>query len=536
MDNQAIFVGVGGTGCKCLESMVHVVAAGLLKADCELLFIDQDKNNFCTGRARRVADTYQKLRKALDGSAEGVAPGQAFAASLRVRGDVLQPLPKNQETLETAFSVAHDPRAEPGGFDDAWLMRALFTERERADPMNNGFRARPAVGSAAYAISIAKARARSEASAMWPHIEAAVQEAIGRNSSRIDVVLFGSIFGGTGAAGLPSLGRKLREFARAKGAGKIHVAASLMLPYYFVTPPSGVADPYGPVPSGQVRLALDHYHRLMKGEDAQRPFDSIYLAGLEQLIELPYDTEGGGGMQDNAQLVPELVSALGAAHFVNSPPQPMAVHYSLREHANRMTLRDLPSAGTETPPGDALVDLLRFGLAYLCAYQPILWRMVRGQGSLDDYPFIRNYISSSQLKAAGQAFDEARIYFQELLSWAAAIEAHVPGRRITAGAPIYDRVAIRLFASEFFSESDTAEAKPHLKFGMNGAEADPPSSLVGEQIREVKAAFRALVADDSDLEMYTVLERLASHSFHRGARGAPHLLTALYRASRIGAR
>ncbi|MEL6362723.1 MAG: hypothetical protein AAFR21_16730, partial [Pseudomonadota bacterium] len=68
MADRAILVGIGGTGCKCLESMVHVIAAGLVQPECEMIFIDQDRANFCTGRAQRVAKTYSELQIGLGGS------------------------------------------------------------------------------------------------------------------------------------------------------------------------------------------------------------------------------------------------------------------------------------------------------------------------------------------------------------------------------------------------------------------------------------------------------------------------------------
>lgn len=527
MVNRAIFVGVGGSGCKCLESLVHVAAAGLLPIDGDLVFVDQDKSNFCTTRALRVAENYQELGRWL-GRSDTSGTG-ALHARLRVEPDVLPPLPEVWETLQAAFSVAGDPRADAHDFDDAWLMRALFTRAERTDSMNNGFRARPAVGSAAYSLSVARPYE------MWRRLAELLDEERHSSPRQVEVVLFGSIFGGTGAAGLPSLGRMLRNHAKSTPGLQLRVSAILLLPYYYVTPPEGERRPYGPVPSGQVRLALDHYVSLL-ADPTTRPFDTVYLAGLDRRIELPYDPKGGGAGQDNPPLAPELVAALGAAHLCANSQVERAAFYCVREKATVMTLRDLPAVGGNLPePGEAFANLVRCGIAYLSAYYPILWHAARGKASVSDYSFLRSLITRRTLLSDVKAFDLARIYFQNFLTWAAALEMHDPGLEIGGAPSREERVSVDFFDADNFADFQGApKPKVSLKFGMNGAEADPPAALNSREIRLVKNAFGALSADSRALLMHEVLERLSRQRLRgRSKPGARRFLEALYDASTV---
>lgn len=532
MSERAILVGVGGTGCKCLESVVHVIASGLISVDCELLFVDQDKNNNCTGRAKRVAEDYSKFLDVLDDSRYTDKKTKALATRLKVHKEILQPLPSIDETLQSAFSIRSQPGTEHVEYDDAWLMRSLFTEAERTASMNNGFRARPAVGAAAYAVSIAKEGPtvkKNNSASMWAAIVDAVSRAVDNATGleTIHVVFFGSIFGGTGAAGLPSLGRRLREYAADKKFGNVRVSAVLMLPYYCVSPPENETNPYGPVPSGQVRLALEYYAELMKAKLEERPFETAYLIGISEHAELPYDEQGGGGGQQNAPLAPELVAALGAAKLLATNPGSGAVFYCSRENENRITLNDLPYLSSQYPkPGDALIDLMRCGLAFMCAYYPIFWSISKNKSRFVDFPFLRNYITLKQIRMGENAFNSARNYFRSLFVWASALEVNNPGRTITPNQFSQNSVDLEFFSSETFTDPGK-----ELRFGLS---SDAPSVLRTDEVNEIKQAFQSLRSDEKRLEMQVVLARLADppsrKDFKRGTRG---MVEAIYQASRL---
>ena len=52
-------IGIGGTGAKCLESLIHLAAAGMMPdGDLHLLFVDPDAAN---GSRARAGETISKL-------------------------------------------------------------------------------------------------------------------------------------------------------------------------------------------------------------------------------------------------------------------------------------------------------------------------------------------------------------------------------------------------------------------------------------------------------------------------------------------
>src|SRR5688500_17784526 len=58
-------IGIGGTGAKCVESLIHLCAAGLMPSDDELhaFFVDPDTSNGTLQRAQTLLTQYQNCRR-----------------------------------------------------------------------------------------------------------------------------------------------------------------------------------------------------------------------------------------------------------------------------------------------------------------------------------------------------------------------------------------------------------------------------------------------------------------------------------------
>ena len=55
-------IGIGGTGSKCLEALIHLAAAGMMpdkKEELYVLFVDPDKANGCLERAVKTLECYK---------------------------------------------------------------------------------------------------------------------------------------------------------------------------------------------------------------------------------------------------------------------------------------------------------------------------------------------------------------------------------------------------------------------------------------------------------------------------------------------
>jgi hypothetical protein len=374
---QCYLVGIGGTGAKCVEAALHLFAAGLGPETVNVSFIDADIGNGNLARAEETRQRYQAAYDVLH--ADGGRPSgkeRLLATKVNTLGDtpVWSPLPVGEnDTLQALFN-----RPLMAG-DDAALFDALFQSRsvgggsgEQGMSLKEGFRGRPSVGAA-----VIQAMANS-ANPAWQALENAVRRG---KSEPVRIFLFGSVFGGTGAAGFPVVARLLRQVMKRENMSDgVEIAGALLLPYFrFRQPPTEggrniAADP--DLFIEQTRGALDYYYRLSRDESV---LDSLYLVGWPGLIEVP-QVATGGKWQRNPPLLPELYAALGAARFFrngtgkNEKVLHIACNADAENEGRKPILGwgDLPGVSPDEPAKPALARLIRFSLALRNIYGPAL--------------------------------------------------------------------------------------------------------------------------------------------------------------------
>ncbi|MFQ3667031.1 MAG: hypothetical protein SNJ79_13545, partial [Sphingomonadaceae bacterium] len=183
------------------------------------------------------------------------------------------------------------------------------------------------------------------------------------SNQEVRVFLLGSLFGGTGAAGFPTIARSIHGIRKAGqqqqvNGKRIKLGGALMLPYFSFRDPE---DPDANVVRHtqllpQARVALAFYDSLL-GEE--RTFDQLYIAGWDSFFDLPYH-EPGKAAQKNPPLLPELLGALAAVEFF------MADQIGTEADAPLGPLASSRSQGGQGPVGwaDLPVDRLDRKLVY----------------------------------------------------------------------------------------------------------------------------------------------------------------------------
>ena len=366
-------LGIGGTGAKSVEAFIRLATCGLGPDAAWVGLLDQDRSNGNSARAIRTLSNYTELRRALR------APGEADLGRSPLLGMHLQqpeagwawaPEERSAASLSSAIGYPALPPA------DQALVQALFTDEERRLELDEGFRQRPALGAALTLQGV------TPESPVWRDLLAALQSA--GHGGEVRVFLVASIFGGTGAAGFPTVARLLRaEISRRNLGGQVKLGGALLLPYFaFPPPPPGAGPAIRPDSSAfmmQARGALEYYAQLFR---AERVFDRLYLVGNDPLIPLRDYVDGGSG-QANPPLLPELVAGLACVDFLaragDAGPQTVAAGTG----PGTVGWDDLPYDG---PGGPAhlraeLAATLRTTLAWRQAYAPALagenWRACR---------------------------------------------------------------------------------------------------------------------------------------------------------------
>jgi hypothetical protein len=200
----------------------------------------------------------------------------------------------------------------------------------------------------------------------------------------ISVCLVGSIFGGTGASGIPTLGRSLRKKAKDCGLQRVRIGAVLMLPYFSFNPGmDGELAANSSDFNGATASALKYYRAR-----ALDTFDAIYLLGESQYEHVkPYHI--GGENQDNPPLLTELLAASAAADF--SLGMRAGFVFAARENGALVRWKDLPYiSSSETlqqivrPMAFGLeqdslrlrlLQLLRFSVLLQFVFRPLIIRL-----------------------------------------------------------------------------------------------------------------------------------------------------------------
>ena len=359
-----LILGLGGTGARLVESFVHLCAAGLGPPQASVAFIDQDQSNGNTLRARTALGKYVAAHRELRELA-GADPDPKSHLLVRT---TLDPHPNGADVEACHWVPQRDSNATLANLIKYGLMgkgnardlaRMLFHEREELRmPLNEGYRGRPHVGAAALLAQI-------ESDEFWRSLEDLVQNA----SRAVRVFLCGSVFGGTGAAVLPTLARRLRQVAD-EADRPLFIAGALMLPY-FTFPPA--EDREANVATGhelllQSQSALQYYHSEMEVGGKPYSFDDIYLVGWKPAIELNYHA-AGAGEQVNPPLAPELFGALAAAKFFSEDradgadrggEQRPTLHVIARGEPSRLDWSDLPPVTRAQNTASAYASWLRF--------------------------------------------------------------------------------------------------------------------------------------------------------------------------------
>lgn len=314
---------VGGTGNKILESVVYAATIdgfytlgenGQHAPIPELRLMSVDVDTACgnTTRARRAAEHYEALRRAYL-----AYPGQhiGFHTAVRARR-------WNMNLSRRAMSVN---RMVENHRRDQLLSRAIFSKTEAALEYSEGFRGHPDLGVLFFADllkSLDRLRAEGQPDEM-NDLTDEIQAEINRGET-VKLILCGSIFGGTGASGIPAIARYLRE--RFSGQSRhLELAAMLMLPYYKVPPASRNEELEIVVKSSafldKARTALQYYgmEGLIKDGEADENglFDALYMLGLppESFVTTRIYSTGSQSQENDAHMMEWLATRCIATFF-----------------------------------------------------------------------------------------------------------------------------------------------------------------------------------------------------------------------------
>lgn len=297
---------IGGTGERVLRSFTMVLASGAPTFDNYEVFpiiIDYDTDNADKARTVKLLQNYAAVHDAAFTQHSAASDlkgqsGQFFAAKLRnLHGLDNYVFPFHPATEHEKFRehIGYDQLAGET-LGTAKLLTSLYDESKRSDTelnldMTVGFKGNPNIGSVVFHTinntdEFAAFRARFQP------------------ESGDKVVIIGSLFGGTGASGIPEI---VKAIDGMKNGAKI--ATILVLPYFAPMERKDGAIQASRFNS-KTKAALSFY----KDSGLMDKIDKIYYVGDPYPTVIPY-SEGGKDQINNANFV-ELIAAMMIEHYV----------------------------------------------------------------------------------------------------------------------------------------------------------------------------------------------------------------------------
>lgn len=444
-----VCIGVGGTGAACVEATLHLAALGFF-TDCSLhaALVDADQAHPRNVRVDQFVKRYNELRAA-ESVPSGWAAGLFGTPVLASRG---AQRPSGHSDLFRLLELQNPMPAA--------LARLFFTPEEVSRDgalFANGYYGRTNAG-----VCFFSDRAAQDGILIPMH------ESLQGGS----VVIFGSIFGGTGAAGMLDLARAIRRDRALQGPAAPSIAIVQLEPY-FRPDGSGASLGQGLVnlPETFERRAATTYRFLRYLEETgELPYDALYPLGTPEPAKFPagaawFQRDG----QDNPPLFLEYLAAMAAQDF-------LAKGRSLRSAASR-TPPVLKRQAPKAPFGPPLNDLreLLFAATYTFAIvDQFVMPLLEKAGErfpLPGHPWIDALLSESQLTLPqlSEHFQRTSGLLREVLERTGVLTRDDPKRELTL-ASFPDRFLGRQEATHL--ARDVGAGNPTQLFGDYRLAAD----------------------------------------------------------------
>lgn len=294
--------GIGGTGIRVVKSLTMLLATGVDINATEVVpvMVDPHQSNKDLKRTVNLLENYQAIQNSLQGQ----------SGFFKTKITTLQNLVSSRDMLSSTFSFhLKDVQNEQfrdyvdyGRLDKSnkALMSLLFSEKNLETEMDIGFIGNPNIGS----VVLNQFKDSEE----FLHFASNFQQ-----NDRIFII--SSIFGGTGAAGFPTILKNIRNaqppLPNHEWIRNASVGAITLLPYFGVAPnPKSKIDKATFI--SKSKAALSYYERSISGIDA---VNALYYLGDDTTKDYPNDP-GEGGQKNDAHFI-ELAAALSVIDYMN---------------------------------------------------------------------------------------------------------------------------------------------------------------------------------------------------------------------------
>ena len=323
MAEKCYIIGVGGTGVRVARALIHLCDCGHIDVkdkEIKVLIIDSDENNGNKRELEEALKSYSERRE--DFNPDGNYPlfKTKLTAAVGTNKWSVSPVKEKKRNVEgelEEMSLEEYIKSEEvkGKDKDLNLMKALYSKKEYSKfKITQGFYAHPAIGALTFE--------------RWLNTDADFQNFLKRlketllTDASVKVFIVGSVFGGTGASGLPAVARKIRAHA----GKKLIMAAGVFMPYFIFS--SRVSADIGEEERERIkaRVEIDFAGFTKAAKSALKFYKDTPSLGFNQIYALGASEDDSvrivrnkhcpeGGEQNNWPHMLELFGALAVKDF-----------------------------------------------------------------------------------------------------------------------------------------------------------------------------------------------------------------------------
>ena len=290
---------IGGSGARVLRSLLMLLASGVelsSKANEPVklipIIIDPDEGAGNLSETTNLLKLYNQIRTtALEGTQDPLTTFSTLIEDIteteyKVKLDNISG-GTFRDYLDLGVGMSEESRA---------LLSNLFSKENLDLDMTVGFKGNPNIGSIVLG--------QFESSSTYQKFVKSLQDG---DTSEKSIFIIGSIFGGTGASGFPTLLKSLRSSQTV--VKDMRIGALTLLPYFALK-----SNPDSAIDSAafyaKTRAALSYYKENIINNNN---IDDFYLIGDK--APNSYDNSDGGKSQRNDAHFIELAGALSIVHF-----------------------------------------------------------------------------------------------------------------------------------------------------------------------------------------------------------------------------
>lgn len=423
-------ISIGGTGSRCLESLIYLSAAGLFQTPMQVLMVDPDQNNGNGVRTKKILPLYHALfryeqpkgvkQRAFTSKANVMAEPVFFQAAI----NAVDHEPNSQFPF-----FWQDPNKNDRRFRDAIdftglniqfqkFVQLFYEEEDLEMKMGKGYRGRPNIGAVTLTADLQRT-IKTRGNALYELVESIRQDL---RSNSVRVFVMGSVFGGTGAAGLPVVPELLRNAFEETGLNtKLQLGCAMMTPYFTFEKSSGPSSE-GPVPDSDehqvaTQAALLHYSSVPPG------YQHAYVIGSPDPLNSKVGHQPGGERQENDCHYAELVAALSARDFFTLEQfgvEDQFLHYT---DSTEVTWNSLP-VSTSPPENRRNLKLKMLAFTtFAYFYHKVLHNDLKNSAwRLQQAWYKDNFVKQSiGLENAGQDLDKLNDFTAGYIRWLSMI-------------------------------------------------------------------------------------------------------------------